>query len=74
VPACCACWRHTVTTFPCLLALAKHVTVGGGNDQRSRWHLAAPKVGRQGRARARRQLGVRNFAVGIEQAVGLRLP
>jgi hypothetical protein len=37
----------------CLLALAKHVTVGGGNGQRSGWHLADPKVGGQGRARVR---------------------
>ena len=35
------------------MALAKHFAVGGGDSQRSRWHLADPKVGGQHRARVR---------------------
>jgi len=35
------------------LDLAKHITVGGGNKQRSRWHLADPKVRSQDDARVR---------------------
>ena len=35
------------------MALAKHFAVAGGDRQRSGWHLADPKVGRQYGARLR---------------------
>ena len=35
------------------MALAKHLAVAGGDRQRSGWHLADPKVGRQYGARLR---------------------
>ena len=35
------------------MALAKHVAVSGRDSQRSRWHLADPKIGRQHGARLR---------------------
>ena len=46
-----ACCRQTLTTSPPSgvgsMALAKHLAVGGGDGQRSGWHLTDPKVGRQ---------------------------
>ena len=44
---------HVPTEGMCSMALAKHVAVGCGDSQRSRWHLTDPKVGRQYRARVR---------------------
>ena len=35
------------------MALTEHLAVGGGDSQRSGWHLADPKVGSQDRARVR---------------------
>ena len=44
---------HVTTERVCSMALAKHFAVGGGDSQRSGWHLADPKVGRQYGARLR---------------------
>ena len=41
---------HVTTQRVCLMAFAQDFAVGCGNGQRSGWHLADPKVGRQYRA------------------------
>jgi hypothetical protein len=45
--------NHVTAECVCLMALTEHVTIGGGDSQRSGWHLADPKVRRQDRARVR---------------------